>query len=64
MELEAGAEIPDKTMFVHDATAEEIEAYAVTVQAVPPLPPPGTDVVVVTFVAVVLVFNVVGCDND
>jgi hypothetical protein len=26
IELEAGAEIPDKTMFEHDATAAEIEA--------------------------------------
>lgn len=63
IELEAGAEIPDKIMFEHDATAAEIEAQAVTVQAVPP-PPAGADVaVVVTLVAVVLVFNVVGYNN-
>lgn len=44
IELEAGAEIPERTMFEHDAIAEEIEAYAVTVQAapVPPLPPVAT----------------------
>lgn len=41
IELDAGAEIPDKMILEHDATAEDIEAYAVTVQgaAVPPLPP-------------------------
>lgn len=47
----AGAEIPDNKMLVHDFTADEIEAYAVTVQVVPPLPP--TVVVVVAFVVVV-----------
>ena len=42
----AGAEIPDKTILVQDFTADEIEAYAVTVHVVPPLPPA---VVVVDF---------------
>jgi hypothetical protein len=41
IELEAGAEIPDRIILEHDATAEDIDTYAVTVQgaAVPPLPP-------------------------
>lgn len=41
IELDAGAEIPDKMILEHDATAEDIEAYAVTVHGadVPPLPP-------------------------
>ena len=43
--------MPDNTMLVHDFTADEIEAYAVTVQVVPPEPP--TVVVVVAFVVVV-----------
>lgn len=34
--LDGGAEILLSTMFVHDATAEEMEAYAVTVQVDPP----------------------------
>jgi hypothetical protein len=65
IELEAGAEMPDRMIFEQDATAAEIEAYAVTVQAVPVPPLPTPDVVVVAFVAVVVdlavvvVFNVV-----
>ena len=46
MEL-AGAEMPDNRMLEHDFTADEIAAYAVTVQVVPP---PAT---VVAFVVVV-----------
>jgi hypothetical protein len=34
IELEAGAAMSDKTMSVHDATAEEIDANAVMVQGV------------------------------
>lgn len=61
--LEAGAEIPDRTMFEHDLTGEEIEALAVPVQAalVPPLLPVavGTDIIDTTTLAVVLVAVVV-----
>lgn len=39
-------------MLVQDFTADEIEAYAVTVQVVPPLPP---TVVVVAFAVVLVV---------
>lgn len=39
IELEAGAAIFDKTMSVHDATADEIDAYSVTVQGVAALAP-------------------------
>jgi len=35
MVLEAGAEMLDSTMLVHDLTADEMEAYAVTVHVVP-----------------------------
>ena len=53
-----GAEMLDKTMFEHDFTADEIEAYAVTVQVVPPLPP--TVLVVVAFVVDVDFYTVFG----
>jgi hypothetical protein len=36
MVLDGGAEILDSTMLEHDLTAEEMEAYAVTVQVVTP----------------------------
>jgi hypothetical protein len=71
IELDAGAEIPDNMILEHDATAEDIEAYAVTVQgaAVPPLPPVAVGgfavdtepVWPVAGVLVVLVVSVVGC---
>lgn len=38
MVLDAGALMLDRRMLEQDATAEEIEAYSVTVQVVPPLP--------------------------
>lgn len=39
IELEAGATMSDKTMSVHDATADAIDAYSVTVQGVAALAP-------------------------
>jgi hypothetical protein len=39
IELEAGAAMFDKTISVHEATAEEIDANAVTVQGVAALAP-------------------------
>lgn len=39
MALDSGATMPDKTISVHDATADEIDAYSVTVQGVAALAP-------------------------
>src|SRR3954447_21881072 len=71
MELGAGADTPDRTILVHEETAEDIEAYTETVHAVPPPDPPVADVTcavvtVVAFVAdvpaAVVVFSVVACE--
>ena len=53
--LDGGAEMLESTMLEHDLTADEIEAYAVTVHVVPSLPPPATVVVVLLGVVVVLI---------
>jgi hypothetical protein len=53
----AGAEMLSSKMLVHDFTAEEMPAHAVTVQVVPPdpVPPPATEVVVALVVEVEVV---------
>jgi hypothetical protein len=64
--LDGGAEMLESTMFVHDLTADEMEAYSVTVHVVPAAPPPtvvvvGVGELVVTTLTAVL--SVVGaCD--
>jgi len=45
----AGAEMPERTMLVHEATAEVIEAYSVTVH-VTPVPAAAVEVVLVVVV--------------
>jgi hypothetical protein len=49
---EAGAEIPDSRILEQDLTAEEMLAYAVTVQVVPPDPDPPAAVVLALVVVV------------
>jgi hypothetical protein len=49
----AGAEMLSNKMLVHDLTAEEMPAHAVTVQVVPPDPDPPPAVVVVALVVLV-----------
>jgi hypothetical protein len=34
MLLEAGAEMPERTILLHDLTADEMDAYSVTVQTI------------------------------